>query len=34
LKEISSITGISQGAARTLLFRARKKLKEFLEEGI
>lgn len=34
LKEISSITGISQGAARTLLFRARKKLKEFLEEDI
>lgn len=34
LKEISSITGISQGAARTLLFRARKKLKEFLEEEI
>ncbi|MEG0774241.1 sigma-70 family RNA polymerase sigma factor [Clostridium sp.] len=34
LKEISAITGISQGAARTLLFRARKKLKEFLEEDI
>ena len=26
LKDIASITGISQGAARTLLFRARKKL--------
>jgi RNA polymerase sigma factor (sigma-70 family) len=34
LKEISEVTGISQGAARTLLFRARKKLKEFLEEDI
>jgi RNA polymerase sigma factor (sigma-70 family) len=32
LQEISSIVGISQGAARTLLFRARKKLKIFLEE--
>lgn len=31
LKEISSIIGISQGAARTLLFRARKKLKDVLE---
>jgi RNA polymerase sigma factor (sigma-70 family) len=34
LKEISEVAGISQGAARTLLFRARKKLKEFLEEEI
>lgn len=34
LKEISEVTGVSQGAARTLLFRARKKLKEFLEEDI
>ncbi len=34
LKEISEVTGVSQGAARTLLFRARKKLKEFLEEDL
>ena len=34
LQEISSIVGISQGAARTLLFRARKKLKEVLEEEL
>jgi RNA polymerase sigma-70 factor (ECF subfamily) len=34
LKEISSIVEISQGAARTLLFRARKKLKEVLEEEL
>jgi RNA polymerase sigma-70 factor (ECF subfamily) len=34
LKEISSIVGISQGAARTLLFRARKKIKIVLEEEI
>ncbi|MGH4124219.1 MAG: RNA polymerase sigma factor [Clostridium sp.] len=34
LQEISSIVGISQGSARTLLFRARKKLKVFLEEEI
>jgi RNA polymerase sigma-70 factor (ECF subfamily) len=34
LKEISEVAGISQGAARTLLFRARKKLKEFLEEEV
>ncbi|MEA4827815.1 MAG: sigma-70 family RNA polymerase sigma factor [Clostridium sp.] len=34
LKEIAAIIGISQGAARTLLFRARKKLKEVLEEGL
>ncbi|QGU94208.1 sigma-70 family RNA polymerase sigma factor [Clostridium bovifaecis] len=34
LKEISSIIEISQGTARTLLFRARKKLKEVLEEGL
>lgn len=32
LQEISSMVGISQGAARTLLFRARKKLKLFLKE--
>lgn len=32
LKEIGSIIGISEGAARSLLFRARKKLKESLEE--
>lgn len=32
LKEIASITGVSQGAARTLLFRARKKLKDVLKE--
>lgn len=31
LKEIAAIIGISQGAARTLLFRARKKLKVVLE---
>lgn len=31
LREISSIVGISQGAARTLLFRTRKKLKDVLE---
>lgn len=34
LQEISSIVGVSQGAARTLLFRARKKLKEALEEEL
>jgi len=34
LQEISTIIGASQGAARTLLFRARKKLKEVLEEEI
>lgn len=34
LQEISSIVGISQGAARTLLFRARKKLKIVLEEEL
>jgi RNA polymerase sigma-70 factor (ECF subfamily) len=34
LREISSIVGVSQGAARTLLFRARKKLKEALEEEL
>jgi RNA polymerase sigma factor (sigma-70 family) len=34
LQEISTIVGISQGAARTLLFRARKKLKEVLEEEL
>lgn len=34
LQEISSIVGISKGAARTLLFRARKKLKIFLEEEL
>lgn len=34
LKEISEATGISQGAVRTLLFRARKKLKEFLKEDL
>lgn len=34
LQEISQIVGISQGAARTLLFRARKKLKEVLEEEL
>lgn len=34
LQEISSIVGISQGAARILLFRARKKLKVVLEEGL
>ena len=34
LQEISSIVGISQGAARTLLFRARKKLKTVLEEEL
>lgn len=34
LKEISTIIGASQGAARTLLFRARKKLKEVLEEEL
>lgn len=34
LKEISEVAGISQGAARTLLFRARKKIKEFLEEEV
>lgn len=34
LKEISEATGISQGAARTLLFRARKKLKDFLKEDL
>ncbi|MFA6941618.1 MAG: RNA polymerase sigma factor [Clostridiaceae bacterium] len=32
LKEIGVIVGISEGAARSLLFRARKKLKEGLEE--
>lgn len=32
LKEIGVIVGISEGAARTLLFRARKKLKESLKE--
>lgn len=32
LQEIADIVGISQGAARTLLFRARRKLKEVLEE--
>lgn len=32
LKEIGSIIGISEGAARTLLFRARKKLKKSLKE--
>lgn len=32
LKEIASITGISQGSARTLLFRARRKLKDELKE--
>lgn len=32
LQEISSLIGISQGASRTLLFRARKKLKEVLKE--
>jgi RNA polymerase sigma factor (sigma-70 family) len=32
LEEIASIIGISGGAARTLLFRARKKLKEVLKE--
>jgi RNA polymerase sigma factor (sigma-70 family) len=34
LQEISTIVGISQGAARTLLFRARKKLKVVLEEEL
>jgi RNA polymerase sigma factor (sigma-70 family) len=34
LQEISSMIGISQGAARTLLFRARKKLKEVLGEEL
>lgn len=34
LKEISEVTGVSQCAARTLLFRARKKLREFLEEDL
>jgi RNA polymerase sigma-70 factor (ECF subfamily) len=34
LSEISSMVGISQGAARTLLFRARKKLKLVLEEEL
>ncbi|MGV8983864.1 RNA polymerase sigma factor [Clostridium sp.] len=34
LQEISSIVGISQGAARTVLFRARKKLKVVLEEEL
>ena len=34
LQEISSIAGISQGAARTLLFRARKKIKVVLEEEL
>jgi RNA polymerase sigma-70 factor (ECF subfamily) len=34
MQEISSIVGISQGAARTLLSRARKKLKEILEEEL
>ncbi|WP_315118403.1 RNA polymerase sigma factor [uncultured Clostridium sp.] len=32
LKEISLMVGISQGAARTLLFRARRKIKDGLEE--
>jgi RNA polymerase sigma factor (sigma-70 family) len=32
LQEIASMVGVSQGAARTLLFRARKKLKIYLEE--
>lgn len=32
LKEISQTTGLSYGAAKTLLFRARKKLKTRLEE--
>jgi RNA polymerase sigma factor (sigma-70 family) len=32
LQEIAAMVGISQGAARTLLFRARKKLKIYLEE--
>ena len=32
LKEIASMVGISQGAARTMLSRARKKLKIYLEE--
>jgi RNA polymerase sigma-70 factor (ECF subfamily) len=32
LKEIAAITDISEGAARTLLFRARQKLKEVLKE--
>jgi RNA polymerase sigma factor (sigma-70 family) len=32
LQEIATRVGISQGAARTMLFRARKKLKIFLEE--
>jgi len=34
LQEISSIVGISKGAARTLLFRARKKLKISLGEEL
>lgn len=34
LKEIAAIIGISQGTARTLLFRARKKLKVVLEEEL
>ncbi|MCB2291351.1 sigma-70 family RNA polymerase sigma factor [Clostridium sp. CS001] len=34
LQEISQIVGISQGAARTLLFRARRKLKVVLEEEL
>ena len=34
LQEISQMVGTSQGAARTLLFRARKKLKSVLEEEL